>query len=211
MITSSLTASPDELTGAEALDAFYRSLNAVTRVPDRQIKAVSPLLKVRALARRELFVSQGQRPDSFAFVYSGLFRYFYSDPEGKEFTKGFFPEATYIASYSALIQRRESYFSIQALEDAIIVEIDFSKWQSLAANEPCWQKFLINLLEMGYCVKESREREFLLFDAEQRYQSFLNTYPGMEKRIRQHVIASYLGITPVALSRLRKRGNRKKH
>jgi hypothetical protein len=60
-------------------------------------------------------------------------------------------------------------------------------------------------LEKGYCIKEAREREFLLFDAKARYRSFLSTYPGLEKRVKQHLIASYLGITPVALSRVRKK------
>ena len=54
-------------------------------------------------------------------------------------------------------------------------------------------------------MKTEREREFLLFDAETRYKSFLNTFPGLERRIKQHLIASYLGITPVALSRIRKK------
>jgi CRP-like cAMP-binding protein len=61
------------------------------------------------------------------------------------------------------------------------------------------------LLEKGYCTKEKREREFLLFDAEARYQSFLKSYPGLEKRVKQHQIASYLGITNVSLSRIRRK------
>ena len=114
-------------------------------------------------------------------------------------------ENSFITSYSALIQNRESYFSIEALEDAEIIEIDYEKWKTISNNKLCWHKFLLSLVEKGYCIKEAREREFLLFDAEKRYKSFLNFFPGLDKRIKQHLIASYLGITPVALSRLRKK------
>jgi CRP-like cAMP-binding protein len=96
-----------------------------------------------------------------------------------------------------------SYFSIQALEDTRIVAINYQKWRELFHETPEWQTFRLALLEKGFAKKEKREREFLLLDAAERYQSFLQEYPGLEGRIQQHLIASYLGITPVALSRIR--------
>ena len=59
--------------------------------------------------------------------------------------------------------------------------------------------------EKGYATKEKRERELLLLDAESRYKSFIHEFPHLEPRIKQHMIASYLGITPIALSRIRKK------
>jgi len=52
-------------------------------------------------------------------------------------------------------------------------------------------------------MNESRERDLLIFDAEERYKSFLKSFPGLDKRVKQHLVASYLGISPVVLSRVR--------
>ncbi|MEZ5490437.1 MAG: Crp/Fnr family transcriptional regulator [Gammaproteobacteria bacterium] len=195
---------PDATAASETLHAFSDTLDLFSGFTEEQIEKVVPLSRVRTIRKQGCFIREGQQPRSFAFVRSGLFRYFYSDSNGHEFTKGFLQENSFIASYSALIQKRASYFSIQALEESLILEIDYEKWKSLAEKDLCWQKFLLGMLEKGYCIKEAREREFLLLDAEQRYRSFLSTFPTLEKRVKQHVIASYLGITPVALSRLRR-------
>lgn len=184
---------------------FEKTLNSITIFPDEQLKKIIALSKIRKIKKDECFIREGEFPKSFAYVYSGLFRYYYTNNKGNDFTKGFFFENSFISSYSAMILNRESYFSIEALEDAEIIEIDYEKWKTLLSNELVWHKLLLALIEKGYCIKESREREFLLFSAEERYKSFLKSFPYQQKRIKQHFIASYLGISPVSLSRIRKK------
>lgn len=185
--------------------SFIKILRSISEFPDDQIEKIFEISHLRNIPKHECYIREGEVPVNFAFVISGLFRYCYIDSKGNEFTKGFFPENSFISSYSALIQRRESYFTVEALEDSSILDINYSEWKKLFEKELCWHKFLISLLEKGYCTKETREREFLLLSAEERYRSFLSTYPGICKRIKQNVVASYLGITPVALSRIRKK------
>lgn len=170
-----------------------------------KINSLFNLTESRFYSKGDYFISAGEIPNKFAFTVSGLFRYFYIDSDGNEFTKGFFPEKSVLSSYSAMIHKRPSYFYIEALEDSIVQVIYNRDWEKLLEQEPCWKDYLIALLQKGYCVKEAREREFLLLDAETRYKNFLATFPGLEKRIKQHYIASYLGITPVALSRIRRK------
>lgn len=107
-------------------------------------------------------------------------------------------------SYSALIENRESYFSIEALEDSKIVVINYHLWKELFKDKIYWHKLLIGILEKAFCKKEKREREFLLFDAKTRYKSFVTSYPNLQNRVKQHMIASYLGIAPETLSALKK-------
>jgi hypothetical protein len=68
-----------------------------------------------------------------------------------------------------------------------------------------WVKFLLKFIEKGYIIKEKRERDLLLLDAETRYNDFLCEFPGIDQRIKQGIIASYLGIKPETLSRIRKK------
>lgn len=182
-------------------------LNAIrtfTDVPESEAAKLAAIVSAGTLKKGDHFIREGVVPTRFAFNAKGLFRYYYINAKGSEFTKGFFPENSFITAYSAMIRNKPSYYAIQALEDAEIAVIDYRQWQSLYDGHPCWKHFVFALLEKGYLKKEARERELLLLNAEERYINFLKEYPQLEPRIKQHLIASYLGITPVALSRIRR-------
>ncbi len=189
---------------SKEFNSFFNYLNTITDFPKEEIEKLYSISDIQDIKKGDYFLKEGDYPNNFAFVYKGLFRITYLHEKGKEFTKSFFPENSFISAYSALIQNRESYFSIEALEDSSIIVIDYEKFKKLSQNHNCWDKLLIILLEKAFCAKEAREREFLLFDAKQRYESFLENYPQLENRLKQHMLASYLGITPVALSNLKK-------
>lgn len=188
-----------------ATNRLIQAIRDIVDLPDEQELSMDRISKPVFLNKGDHFIRAGEVPRKLGFVNQGLFRYYYTDEKGKEFTKGFFPENTFLSSYSAMIQERASYFGIEALEDSTIVTFDIQSWNELLNQHLCWNKLLIAILEKGFVKKENREREFLLFDAEKRYALFLDQYPGLEKRIKQHMIASYLGITDVALSRIRKK------
>ena len=153
----------------------------------------------------EEFQSIGQVPRKIGVIKFGLFRYFYLTEEGKEYTKAFMMEGDFISSYTAMMAGKASHYAIESVERSEVVEISYHQWQKLRSQDDKWDKLLISFLEKGYRIKERREREFLLMDSESRYQSFLKECPHLVDRLKQHMIASYLGITPVALSRIRKK------
>lgn len=186
-------------------ELLLQTVRALTKLPQEQEEKLLAIARNSSVTRGEYFIREGQTPRQFGFIGKGLFRYYYVDDNGKEFTKGFFPEGRFLSSYSAMTLNRPSYFNIEALEDAEIMTFDFQQWKSLSAEHPCWSTFLVAILEKAFIKKENREREFLLLDAEARYRSFLEEYPDLSNRVRQHMIASYLGITPVALSRVRRK------
>ena len=90
---------------------------------------------------------------------------------------------------------------MEALEDAEVFSISFEKWQKLLKGHSFWVQFLLGFVERGFMIKEKREREMLLLDAQSRYINFLED----DERIPQTIIASYLGIQPESLSRIRKK------
>lgn len=185
--------------------AFLLHVNQVVKIPESDCLSFEKLVQVRRLNKGEEFIRMGSYSQQVAYIRRGLLRYYYADAGGTQFTKGFFAEGQVLGALSAILEKRASYFTIEALEDAELEVIDFVKFESMTAQQPLWNQYLISVLKKAYLAKETREREFLLLDAEQRYHSFLNRYPGLEKRIKQHMIASYLGITPESLSRIKKR------
>lgn len=186
---------------------FINFIKEIVVLPKEQQEKFNALILTKTIKKGENFVSAGQLPKSIAFVKKGLFRYYYTNTSGEEFTKGFFLENSVLSSYSAMLESRGSYFSIQALEESEIETINYSELLKLFGAYHKWSQVLIALIQKGFLAKEEREREFLLFDAEQRYRAFLERFPNLEKRIKQHMIASYLRITPESLSRLRKKMN----
>jgi CRP-like cAMP-binding protein len=146
----------------------------------------------------------GEVPSDVGFNLNGVFRLYYIDQNGNDLTKGFSTAGKFVISYSALVQHRPSFFSIEALVDTDIVRCNYDQWMQLAAEDIRWYPFLYKLVETVYVMKEMRERSFLLNSATERYLAFQHEYPDLEDRIRLYHIASFIGITPEALSRIRR-------
>jgi CRP-like cAMP-binding protein len=174
-------------------------------LPEKKIDEFLSITRDKSINASDYFIKTGEVPMKIAFVVSGLFRYVYINNNGDEFTKGIILENLFLSSYSAMIMGKPSYFTIEALEDSRILEISWKDFTSLMENDIFWIKFLQKFLEKGFMIKEKRERDLLLLDAETRYKNFLSEYPGMDQRIKQGIIASYLGIKPETLSRIRRK------
>jgi len=185
--------------------SFITYLRSAIELPAEEERRISAILKPAHINKGDYFIREGQVPRRFAYVHSGLFRYLYMDPAGREYTKNFIPAGRFLASYSAMIHASPSHMFIEALEHSEILEIDYMQWSGLRNGDPCWNQLLVKILSHAFATKEKRERELLLLNAEERYRIFSEEFPGLEHRIRQHMVASYLGISPVSLSRIRKK------
>lgn len=180
------------------------SKNFIADIPkDEQNKLLIYLNSIK-IKKDDFFLRAGEIPNRIGFIKSGLFRLFYIDINGIEITKHFSFENTLVISYSAFIQREESKFYIQALEDSEIFIIDYKTYSELLNSHICWQIAAKKLAEMLFILKEKREAELLLNDAQERYLQFLKDFPNLEHRLNQYHIASYLRIAPESLSRIRK-------
>ena len=174
-------------------------------LPEKELQELLNSTQFSKIAKADYFIKEGQVPRKMAFLVKGLFRYVYTHENGNEFTKNIIAEGNFISSYSAMIFNMPSYFSIEALEDAEILEIDYKDWIDLKERNPFWNAFLVQILEKAFSIKEKRERELLLLDAEKRYEIFIYEFPTIEKRVSQQIIASYLGIQPESFSRLKRK------
>ncbi|SCY99359.1 cAMP-binding domain of CRP or a regulatory subunit of cAMP-dependent protein kinases [Flavobacterium anhuiense] len=181
--------------------SFLKHLN----LPEKELQELLSIAQYGKIAKAGYFIREGQVPRKMAFVVKGLFRYVYTHENGNEFTKNIIAERNFISSYSAMIYNTPSYFSIEALEDSEILEIDYSSWIEIKGKNPFWNVFLVQILEKAFSIKEKRERELLLLDAEKRYEIFIAEFPDIENRVSQQIIASYLGIQPESFSRLKRK------
>lgn len=147
----------------------------------------------------------GEIPSSFAFIHKGLMRAYLIDEDGNEFNKNFFAEGRFPGSMSALLNNQPSFLAIEALEECEIITVDFLKFRAQLFNDNELMAFHIHYLEQHWLLeKEPKEMGYLQYEAKQRYLVFLQNYQDILPRLTQYHIASYLGITPTQLSRIKK-------
>lgn len=179
------------------------SMSFVADIPREEQENLLKRLTSITVKKNEYFLRAGDVPKRIGFNVSGLMRLFYIDDNGTEFTKHFCMENTLAISFSAFLLREESKFSIQAIEDTKLLTINYEIYREIMDSHVCWQIVSRKLAELLYIIKEKREYELLMNSAEKRYLQFLEDYPNLEGRLNNYHIASYLGITPESLSRIR--------
>lgn len=153
---------------------------------------------------KEYFLKEGTVCQQMAFIEKGELRMFYITEEGKEINVEFFFENDFVASYQSFLQQTNSKYYIQAISDCELITISHKTLQNAYANSPYWQKFGRIIAEKVFTLAEQRTESFLFYNAEERYLNLLKNRPIIFKKIPLYHIASYLGIEPESLSRLRR-------
>lgn len=176
-------------------------IDSITRVKDEFWEELSKSVRVSYLKKGEQFAKEGDKVKSIGFLLSGIIRIYYLDEEGNEWNKAFLESNSFLISNIDLTGDSQVYF-----EAAISCKI-------LIASSTLFEDGLVKFPElhkvyqheMGKLFKRKSEREvsLLKYNAKERFVQFKNTYPNVVARLPQYHIASYLGITPTQLSRIK--------
>lgn len=181
----------------DAIEAYY-PLKEDTKT------ILTPLLHTRKVAAKEIYCKEGTTPHFISFVVTGLFSYYTIAENGDRIIKIFFAENSFMASTSALIKKSPGLFSIMALEDSEVIELDFYAFKKLTEQHIDLAQFWIHYLEKNWVVaKEENEINLKYLTAKDRYELFKKQSPDLLNRIKLQDIASYLGVTPTQMSRIR--------
>lgn len=151
------------------------------------------------------FVKIGGIPDRIGFVISGLFRVYYNTEQGDERILVFRGESRFLSAYRSVLENEPSWYGMQALVPSFLICMHLKEYKRLMTESSCWREVTRKYVEDIFIEKEQRERDLFSLDVTTRYLNFKKRYPDVEERVSQYHIASYLGITPQALSRIRKR------
>jgi CRP-like cAMP-binding protein len=124
---------------------------------------------------------------------------------GKRVVRGFGGPGSVVGAYASLLTREPSHLRVEALEPTRLFVWPWSETESLYARHVCWQIVGRRIAEANLLEREQRAHQLLTASATERYRRFCETHRELMPRLRDYDIASYLGITPVSLSRLRAR------
>ena len=167
------------------------------------IQSIKKVMEVKTFSKNELIISEGNIQKNFYFLLDGVFRGFFFDSDGKEITDCFgFELGDPVMSCHALGEKSKT--NIEAITEVIVGKISVADIQELMQKFPeliwLYNSLLLKALDRHWNIKEMRYR----LSATERYQWFLDTYPGLVEYVKGKHIASFLGMSPVSLSRLRR-------
>lgn len=188
-----------------SIEIIKSQFNHLSPMDDSEWLKLNSIATLKKLKKNDFFFVPGAAPTEFGVVISGVFRHYYIDNEGKEWVKHFASSYGLVGPHSEHLQKIPVRTYIQAVTDAEILVINYEEFTRLTEGKLGWEILLKKITELFYLDKENREFLLLTTDAVTRYKLFLESHKSMLNQIPDYQIASYIGITPQALSRIRKK------
>jgi CRP-like cAMP-binding protein len=159
---------------------------------------------LKSLRKRQYLLQDGEICKFIAFVSKGLLRSYFVDEKSNERIIQFAPEGWFISDLYSFVTNDNSNLNIDAIENSELVLISKAAHEYLETAIPEFFKFNYFQYRGAYIAQHKRLTDMFILTAEEKYIKMLSVYPDITQRVPQHMIASYLGLTPETLSRVRK-------
>ncbi len=179
--------------------------NRFIKLPPEEIKIIEENSKTITLKKKEILYKQGDTHLSSSLVIKGCLRVFFTDKNGIEFNRFFAFEDWWVGELYQLENNLPATNSVQALEDCTLITLDKPSFFKIMKTCPTYAKFTHTLAGKGYSNLLEREQQKIVKSAEELYTELLTKHPNITQRISIKHIASYLGINPDSLSRIRRK------
>ena len=177
---------------------------------DEEFEHAKTFFIPKKIRRGQFLLYAGEVCKYVAFVEKGCMRQYYIDAKGEEHVVQFAIEDWWISDMYSTLTGKPATYNIDALENSEVLLFERSRQDELCERIPKFERFFRLLLEGAFVAKERRIAAAISFSAEQQYLCMQEMYPKIVQRIPQNQIASYLGITPQSLSRIRRELSEKK-
>lgn len=179
-------------------------IQSIVDLSPEEIDLIKMLFRPKLLKKSDFFLAEGQVCKQVGFLVKGLMRY-YINSDGEDRTYEFAQENDFICNYESFIPKTASTKIIQALEDCEIWQISYEDLQILYKSVRQGERLGRLVIEEVFIRTLQGLSSFYTDTPEQRYGEFIKHHPGLQQRISQYHIASYVGVKPQSLSRIRKR------
>lgn len=187
------------------MDSNYQKYNNIFKLEEEYFEILFSVLKIRLIKKSEYFLKQGECCNHFLFVKSGLLRSFHVNEAGNDISYNFHFNGAIFSEYESLLHSKKSTLSIQSIQDSELFTLHKEDLKKLYTIDPYWQIYGRKMKENLYLDSRKRIEDLLYRTPEIRYQNLVASSPHIFKFVAQKHIASYLGITPQSLSRIKKR------
>jgi CRP-like cAMP-binding protein len=171
---------------------------------DEEFSIITKYFVPKSLKKHQFLLNEGDVCKNLGFVNSGCLREYTIDSKGTEHIIQFAIEDWWVSDLHSFLSGLPATYNIDALQDSEVLLLEKSAREKLLDNCPKMERFFRLLIEANQVATHQRIADSLGASAEERYLKFIKTYPKLFEQVPQNQIASYLGITPQSLSRIRK-------
>lgn len=198
-----MTVPPTAVPGPDALALLRRSFERFAPLPDAVWGEVKRPWRTRAVRRGDTLTREGETERTFSLVLEGVQRAFFHGPGGRDVTVAFAYPPEYSGVPDSFFLQTPSAYTLEALTDGLVLAVDHAPFADLLDRHRELERWAWRLLATAASGRAKREREMLTLSAEERYARLLREAPHLPQLVAQKHLASYLGMTPETLSRLR--------
>ena len=194
----------------EDLTSFIENINKKVVLSPDELQILLSEFKIRKVKKRQFIVQPEFVNKQRTYVLQGAFRSYVVDEKGSEHTIQFAIEDWWIADYNSYIYQTPATMFVVALEDSVILQINYEAEQKLKSSTYNFEKLFRLMAEKSAAFYSRRIVAMLTQNAEQRYNEFLDKFPEVAQRLPQYALASYLNMTTEFLSKIRNEKVKKK-
>ncbi|MFD2245050.1 Crp/Fnr family transcriptional regulator [Pontibacter ruber] len=180
------------------------SINEKVRLTETEMQVCKSFFTPKKLLKKQLLLQHQEVCHFIAFVVQGILRSYTVDAKGNEHVVQFALEGWWISDNYSFLTGEPSTYNIDALEDAELLLLSRPAMDELLLKVPAMERYFRILMQNSLVALQRRLVGSLSYTAEEKYTNLIRTYPDIAQRVPQHQIASYLGIKPETLSRIRK-------
>jgi len=193
------------LTKEKYISELKLKFESYAQISNKSWALIESIITFQRLEKDETLLRNGQIAKKIHFVCKGALRAYATDYDGNIYNKNIFLETDFAGSTVSCLLGIPSSFTLEALEETILINLDYKKYRQFIEQNIDLKNFYIAYLENNWIVeKEQREVSLVMENATERYLKLLQKHPNIDQRIQKLHIASHLGITPTQLSRIRK-------
>lgn len=186
-------------------ESIIKNVSRSIDLDNDELKWFTSILETKSFAKKDFVLRSGDICQFQTYVVSGCLKIYYIDNTGTEHIVKFAMEDWWAVDLQSFVVQTPALYSIQALENTNTIRISKTSYDLLHQRIPKFEKFSKLMFQSSYILLQNRMTQNLFETAEEKYNHFTEKYPGLELRITQKDIASYLGITPEFLSMLRRK------
>jgi CRP-like cAMP-binding protein len=184
---------------------FFQKLNETVSLTDEETAIITSYLTPKKLRKKQYLLQEGDVCKVIAFVEKGVLRSYSIDEKGTEHILQFALEGWTISDLYSFLTGEAATYTIDALEDSELVLINKQAHEELLEKLPKYERYMRLQITNAYIAMQRRLTSIISQPLDERYKTLNAVYPHIVQRVPQHMIASYMGLTPETLSRVRRK------